>query len=154
MNRSVAAFRELIFHRSISTMVMLRLPPPVSFPAISLGQDTSRYRLFLSLVRVAIHTLQARTVKFRSVLVNRLSVGGGRLSCVPVLPLSACDMFSDPGRISPTRRNAGLMLSWHSEQPGLQRAEQFRGSIAYPQQSLSTLRAGISTYYARLASDG
>jgi len=24
---------------------------------------------------------------------NRFSFGGGRLSCVPVLPLSACDMF-------------------------------------------------------------
>ena len=30
-------------------------------------------------------------------------VGGGRLSCVPVLPLSASDMFLDPGRISPAR---------------------------------------------------
>jgi hypothetical protein len=38
---------------------------------------------------------------------NRISLGGGRLSCVPVLPLSASDMFLDPGRISPTR-----LLRW------------------------------------------
>lgn len=33
----------------------------------------------------------------------RFSFGGMRLSCVPVLPLSASDMFSDPGRILPAR---------------------------------------------------
>lgn len=82
---------------------MLRLPSPFSSPAISLGSETSRYRLFLTPDKVTISTLSARTGRVRSILGNRVSFGGGRLSCVPVLPLSAYDMFSDPGRISPAR---------------------------------------------------
>ena len=35
------------------------------------------------------------------------SVGGVRLSCVPVLPHSVFDMFFDPGRIAPAR-----LLRW------------------------------------------
>ena len=34
----------------------------------------------------------------------RISFGDGRLSCVPVLPLSVSGMLSDPGRISPARQ--------------------------------------------------
>ena len=34
------AFLELISHRSISTMRMLRLPPSFSFPSVSIGLDT------------------------------------------------------------------------------------------------------------------
>ena len=40
---------------------------------------------------------------FGQSLLNRISFGDGRLSCVPVLPQSASDMFLDPGRISPAR---------------------------------------------------
>ena len=43
----------------------------------------------LRLDRVAIYTLTARIVWVGQSLLNRSSIGGGRLSCVPVLPLSA-----------------------------------------------------------------
>jgi hypothetical protein len=36
----LVAFMELISHRSISTMGMLRLPQPFSFPSLPLGPDT------------------------------------------------------------------------------------------------------------------
>ena len=52
---------------------------------------------------MAISTLQARIVLVRSILGKPNFVGGGRLSCVPVLPLSVSDMFFDPGRIAPAR---------------------------------------------------
>jgi hypothetical protein len=36
----LVAFMELISHRSISNMRMLRLPSPFSFPLVTLGPDT------------------------------------------------------------------------------------------------------------------
>jgi hypothetical protein len=109
---------ELIGHRSISTMRMLRLPSPFSSPSVPLGSDTNYDIAFSSrLDRVAISTLPARIVWVRSISKKPISLGGVRLSCVPVLPLSASDMFLDPGRISPARHKrwfdvAPIMLTF------------------------------------------
>ena len=70
------------------------------FPRLGYHSDIT---FSLRIYRVAISTLHARIVWVRSIRSNRFSVGGGGLSCVPVLPLSVSDMFFDPGRISPAR---------------------------------------------------
>ena len=71
-----------------------------------------------------------------------------------MFPLSAFDMFSDPDQTPTARKIAALVLSQQLKLLRLRYLYSFRGSIAYLQQSLSTLRANISVDYARLASDG
>ena len=71
-----------------------------------------------------------------------------------MFPLSAFDMFSDPDQTPTARKIAALVLSQQHKLLRLRYLYSFRGSIAYLQQSLSTLRANISIDYARLASDG
>src|SRR5690606_41778533 len=82
------------------------------------------------------------------------SCGDGRLSRVPMYPYSAFDQVQDPDRtvtISPFRLHhiapGGLM----PKAPVLYNLARL---IPHLLQSLSTLHASISTYYARLASDG
>lgn len=94
---------ELIRHPSNSTMRMLRLPSPFSLPSVSLGSDTITISPFLcAFVGWRYLPYMPGLFWFGQSRLNRISLGGGRLSCVPVLPLSASDMFLDPGRISPT----------------------------------------------------
>lgn len=60
------------------------------------------YRLFFAFCVVTIKTpLNLDCWGSVNPQLNRLSGGGGRLSCVPVLPQSTFDMVSDPGRIAP-----------------------------------------------------
>lgn len=86
--------------------------------------------------------------------------GNVRLSHLPGKPRCCSAMLSDPGRtFAPDRSPQWLSLGAHAWSPLLEtrrlhQSMNFRGSITRLCNSLSTLRAGISTDDARLASGG
>ena len=88
-----------------------------------------------------------------------LPQGNGRLSHLPAKPQYCFALLSDPGRTfvpdrSPSRHLLGTtVLSPLSQTRRLHRSY-FRGSIIRLYRSLSTLRASLSTDYARLACSG
>ena len=86
-----------------STMRMLRLPSPFSSPSVSLGLDTTFDTPFLVACQGGDIYPNCPDCWGSVNPYNRILCGSVRLSCVPVLPLSVSDMFSDPGRIAPAR---------------------------------------------------
>ena len=89
-----------------------------------------------------------------------VSQGNGRPSHLPAKPQYCFALLSDPGRTfvpdrSPSRHLLGTtVLSPLSQTRRLHRLTFFRGSIIRLYSSLSTLRASLSTDYARLACSG
>ena len=87
-----------------STMRMLRLPSPFSFPSVSLGLDTACDTvLFFTPDKVTVFTLQDWTLLLWRVLINHLSCGEVRLSRVPMQPLSVFASLLDPDRTASAR---------------------------------------------------
>ena len=89
-----------------------------------------------------------------------LAQGNGRLSHLPAKPQYCFALLSDPGRTfvpdrSPLRHLLGTsVLSPLLQARRLPQSNLFRGSIIRLYSSLSTLRASLSTDYARLACSG
>jgi len=79
------------------------------------------------------------------------TLGSPVFPCFPFLPLICSPTPTRPPQLA---QIAVLVLSQLIIQLRLRYSYNFRGSIAYLQQSLSTLRANISVDYARLASGG
>jgi len=145
---------ELISHLSSGTIKILRLPSSFSISSVSLDIDTSYdTTLFFSLYRVAAFTRLAWIIGVRTIRksVSRVeTLGSPVFPCYPLLSL-ICS--STPVESPQLVFYAGLILPQLPQRLRLQHYL-FRGSIAYLQQSLSTLRANISIDYARLASGG
>ena len=86
--------------------------------------------------------------------------GNGRLSHLPAKPQYCFALFFDPGRTfvpdrSPSRHLLGTpVLSPLLQARRLHQSNLFRDSIIRLYSSLSTLRASLSTDYARLACSG
>jgi hypothetical protein len=83
-----------------------------------------------------------------------LPQGRCRLSQVPREPLCASALLSDPGRASVPSLRGTSVLPPSGRQGGPQQPDYFRGSITELQHSLFTLRAALTSDYAKLASGG
>ncbi len=124
-------------------------------PSVSLGYDTAYDTvLFFAPMVKTVFSTRNRTFLVRYVRIYRSSCGDGRLSRVPVHPFPDFDVFSDPGRTATARlyRSVGVapMLLTIKASTFIG----FRGSLAHLHQSLFTLHAPVSGYYAKLASGG
>lgn len=89
---------ELIHHRSVGTMRLLRLPSPFSLPSVSLVFDTITMLPFLFVpLGGYIYPTDPDYSGTDNPLV-RVSCGGGRLSQVPVDTYCTFALLLDPGR--------------------------------------------------------
>ena len=141
-------------------MQRLRLPSFVSVARSPSPVDTLVDLAFLRLGRGKACATSKDFGKPGSSIPVLVSQGNGRLSHLPGKPQCCSAMLSDPGRtFTPDRLPLWLLFSALAWSPLLQtrrlhRSMNFRGSITRLCNSLSTLRAGISTDDARLASGG
>ena len=144
---------------SIATMQRLRLPSFISVARSPSPADTLGVRAFSF---SSACTTNAKDKDFGKPVspVPVLAQGNGRPSHLPGKPQCCSATLSDPGRTfvpdrTPSRLLLGTpVLSPLLETRRLHQSMNFRGSITRLYNSLSTLRAGISTDDARLASGG
>ena len=141
-------------------MQRLRLPSFISTARSPSPVDTLGMRA-LSVPSAGTTTAKGRGVG-KPVSPNPVVVsqGNGRLSHLPAKPQYCFALLSDPGRTfapdrSPSRHLLGTtVLSPLLQARRLHQSYLFRGSIIRLYRSLSTLRASLSTDYARLACSG
>lgn len=145
---------------SIATMRRLRLPSFVSMARSPSPYDTLGDLAYLRRYRGKVGAGGKDVGKPGSSNPVIVAQGNGRLSHLPGKPRCCSAMLSDPGRtFAPDQPPQWLSFSAPAWSPlletrRLRRSMNFRGSITRLCNSLSTLRAGISTDDARLASGG
>ena len=136
-------------------MQRLRLPSFISTARSPSPVDTLGVRA-LSVPSAGTTTAKGKGVGKPVSPILVVSQGNGRPSHLPAKPQCCFALLSDPGRTfapdrSPSRHLLGTtVLSPLSQARRLHRSY-FRGSIIRLYSSLSTLRASLSTDYARLA---
>ena len=137
-------------------MQRLRLPSFISTARSSLPVDTLGVRALSVSPAGTTATAKGKDVDKPVSPVPVFAQGNGRLSHLPAKPQYCFALLSDPGQTfapdrSPSRHLLGTtVLSPLSQARRLHRSN-FRGSIIRLYSSLSTLRASLSTDYARLA---
>ena len=140
-------------------MQRLRLPSFISVARSPLPYDTLVVRAF-SDSNAGTTTAEAKDVGKPVSPVPVIAQANGRLSHLPAKPPFCFALLSDPGRTfvpdrSPSRHLLGTtVLSPLAQARRLHQLCCFRGSIIGLYSSLSTLRASLSTDYARLACSG
>lgn len=140
-------------------MQRLRLPSFISTTRSPSPVDTLGVRAVL-ISSAGTTSAEAKDVGKPVSPVPVVAQGNGRLSHLPAKPQYCFALLSDPGRtFVPDRSPSRLLLGTTVLSPLLQarrlhRSTFFRGSIIRLYSSLSTLRASLSTDYARLACSG
>ena len=139
-------------------MQRLRLPSFLSTARSALRVDTLGVRAD-SISPAGTTTSEGKDVGKPVSPVPVLAQGNGRLSHLPAKPQCCFALLSDPGRTfvpdrSPLRHLLGTIVLSPLSQARRLHQSFFRGSIIRLYNSLSTLRASLSTDYARLACSG
>ena len=140
-------------------MQRLRLPSFISNARFPSPVDTLSVRAF-SMSNAGTTTAKDKDVGKPVSPVPVVAQGNGRPSHLPAKPQFCFALLSDPGRTfvpdrSPSRHLLGTpVLSPLLQARRLHQSNLFRGSIIRLYRSLSTLRASLSTDYARLACSG
>ena len=139
-------------------MQRLRLPSFFSNARFPSSVDTLGVRA-VSVSPAGTTTAKGKDVDKPVSPVPVLAQGNGRLSHLPAKPLYCFALLSDPGRTfvpdrSPSRHLLGTTVLSPLLQARRLHRSSFRGSIIRLDSSLSTLRASLSTDYARLACSG